>query len=311
MAPGISQTYAVSMTKQVCVEEGLVSDHYMSALNRGKGPDVKEDEDDPYNEGILVHYTETCESVWSTPAVRKPAWMETYNMEMYGKAKALLTEIKSRRNDSIKANGHSSEGCEGLNWKDTQWCENFKDIVWEVFKCTDLLKGYSTWTTRNNFPGMLWPYRTWPEYETPDQHEHPLRKWTKGHDTAGTKVPSDIRLAYPGPKDQRPRGAFLTALKDDKGEYSATQWKRLVDVASANWARGGRNDDSMLSPVKCTRYQQIIYHNSRETLTVVVINAGKLSANNITSVAISQCQSGSHSQHMIMMIGPTQMWNRS
>ena len=62
MAPGTSQTYAVSMTKQVCVEEGPVSDHYMSALNRGKGPDVKEYEDDPYNEGILVHYTETCES---------------------------------------------------------------------------------------------------------------------------------------------------------------------------------------------------------------------------------------------------------
>ena len=68
----------------------------------------------------------------------------------------------------------------------------------------------------------------------------------------------------------------MSALKNERGEYCYAKWKRMVDVASSNWARGGRNDDPMLSPQKCTRWQQITYQNSRKTLTVVVINAGKI-----------------------------------
>ena len=91
----------------------------MSALNRGKGPDVKEIEDDPYQEGILNHYTETCESIWSTSPADRPTWMESYDLSLWKKAKDLLKEITERRDASILANGHSSQGCEGLNWQNT------------------------------------------------------------------------------------------------------------------------------------------------------------------------------------------------
>ena len=129
MAPSITETYAASMTKQVCENEGLVSDHFVCALNRGKGPDVKECEDDPYQEGILNHYTETCESIWNIPEDKRTAWMKSYDLSLWREAKDLLKEITDRRNESILANGYTSQGCEGLDWQNTQWCENFKRII--------------------------------------------------------------------------------------------------------------------------------------------------------------------------------------
>ena len=92
-------------------------------------------------------------------------------------------------------------------------------------------------------------------------------------------VPKCLRitkLLNPGPKDHRIRGAFISVLKNRNGEFSYKKWKRTVNVASINWARGGREDDSMLSPILTTRYQIFTYHNPRKTLTVVVINAGKI-----------------------------------
>ena len=58
--PGIHETYASSMTKQVCTAKGLLADPPLTALNRGKGENVKEDEDDGYYQGVLNAYCDQC-----------------------------------------------------------------------------------------------------------------------------------------------------------------------------------------------------------------------------------------------------------
>ena len=104
-------------------------------------------------------------------------------------------EIQTRRDNHIAAHGHTTQGCEGLDWQNVDWCKNFNRIVWRVLQISGITRGYSSWINEDNFPGMLWPYDDWLEYSDPQHNQHPLKRWTTGHDTAGTKVPSNYKTA--------------------------------------------------------------------------------------------------------------------
>ena len=103
-----------------------------------------------------------------------------------------------------------------------------------------------------------------------------MKTYTTCHDSAGTHVPSDVKSSYPGPKDQRIRGAFLTMLHDERGNLCYHKWRTVVQANSFNLARGGRKSDNKLSPMYTTKESQTCYHTSKKNLTIVVINAGKI-----------------------------------